>query len=113
MDKVAESRIGPGGVILPAPLVVPKGIDPEAFDKASKAKGVMKTTVTEGGSVLIDCPYCVIYWRQKNPVDITRFVDGDGKRAITVYCSKEHKIVFRSIQQWREERQQMGLQVRA
>ena len=113
MEKASEVKVGPGGVIEKPPLVIPKGVDAERFLQASKAKALMKTTVTDGGTVLVDCPYCVIFWRKKNPVDITRFVDRDGKREVVTYCSKGHKLVFRSIQQWREERQKMGLQVQS
>jgi len=113
VEKISDTRIGLGGLVQRQPLVIPKGVDPAAFDRASKAKAVMKTTVTEGGSVLIDCPYCIIYWQRKEPVDITKFVDKNGKREVTTYCPKGHKIVFRSIQNWREERQRMGLQVQA
>jgi hypothetical protein len=113
VDKVGDLKVGPGGVIERQPLVIPKGVDPADFHRASKAKALMKTTVTEGGSVLVDCPYCIIFWRRKTPVDITKFVDKEGKKQVTAYCPKGHKLVFRSIQNWREERQKMGLQVQA
>jgi hypothetical protein len=113
LDKADELKVGPGGVVQKQPLVIPKGISAEAFLRASKAKALMRTTVTEGGTVLVDCPYCIIFWRRKTPVDITKFIDRDGKREVTAYCPKGHKLVFRSIHQWREERQKMGLQARA
>ena len=112
-EKVAETLLGPSGVPIRQPLVVPRGIDPDRYFKASKAKGVMNVTMTPGGSALVDCPYCIIYWRTKNAVDVTRFIDRDGKRETTVFCSKGHKLVFKSIGHWRQERQDMGLQRRA
>lgn len=112
-EKLAEAIVGPGGVVTKPQLVVPKGIDPDRWHQASKAKGALRTTTTPGGSVLVDCPYCIIYWRAKNPVDVTRFIDRAGKREVTTYCNKGHKLVFKSIDHWREERQNMGLQRRA
>lgn len=112
-EKLAETLIGPGGQPINSPLVIPKGIDPERYFKASKAKAVMNATITPGGSVLVDCPYCIIFWRRKNPVDVTRFTDRMGKREVKTECSKGHVLVFRSVDNWREERQNMGLQRRA
>jgi hypothetical protein len=113
-EKVAETLLGPGGQpIGKGTLVVPRGVDPDRYFKASKAKAVMNATMTPGGSVLVDCPYCIIFWRKKNPVDVTRFVDAAGKRQVKTSCSKGHTLVFRTVDAWRDERQRMGLQRRA
>jgi hypothetical protein len=112
-EKLAETLLGPNGAPIKRPLVVPKGVDPTRYFQASKAKAALNTTTTPGGSVLVDCPYCIIYWRRKNPVDVTRFVDRAGKREVKTACSKGHVLVFRSIDNWREERQRMGLQRKA
>lgn len=81
---------------------------------ARNQKAVMKAVITPGGSVLVDCPYCILYYREKVAVDVTKFVDTDGARECVTYCTKrEHKLVFRPTGQWREERQKMGLQVKS
>jgi hypothetical protein len=112
MDKLHETRIGPNGAVQKDALVVPKGVDAERFFQASQAKALMRATVTPGGSVVVDCPYCIIYWRRKNPVDVTKFVDTDGNREVKTACNKGHVLRFRPIPQWREERQRMGLQAK-
>jgi hypothetical protein len=76
------------------------------------AKVLMRAVVTEGGSVLVDCPYCVIYYRKKNPVDVTKFVDADGKREVVAACSKGHVLRFKTIDEWREKRMLAGIQRR-
>ena len=107
MEKLGEVGHGTRG------LLVPKGVDADRYMKAKSQKAVMNATITEGGSVLVDCPYCILYYRTKNPVDVTAFVDRDGKRETKAECSKGHVLSFTTIDQWREERQKMGLQVRA
>lgn len=104
MEKLADSH--------GRALVIPKGIDPERFAKVKDQKAVMNATLTPGGSVLVDCPYCIIYWRRKNPVDVTKFVDTDGNRECVTSCNKGHVLRFRPTAQWREERQKMGLQIK-
>lgn len=112
-EKIGDIELGPGGVPIKKPIVVPKGIDPERFHQASKAKAAMRTETTPGGSVLVRCPYCIIFWRLVNMVDVTKFIDKAGKKQVTTECSKGHKLVFKAIDHWREERQRMGLQVRS
>jgi hypothetical protein len=75
-------------------------------------KALMTARITAGGSVLVECPYCLVFWRLHNDVDVTRFVDRDGKREVTCYCLKGHKLAFRQVNEWREERQRAGIQVR-
>jgi hypothetical protein len=111
LDKVAEAPLaGPAEQKL---LVPPKGVDPEKFFQASQAKALMRAETTPGGSVLVRCPYCIIYWRKVNMVDITKFIDRDGNREVKAQCDKGHVLKFRSIPEWREERQKMGLQVKS
>lgn len=105
MEEIARSG--------PKPLLIPKGVDADRFMQVKNQKAVMNATITEGGSVLVDCPYCIIYFRRKNPVDVTQFVDGDGKREVKASCDKGHVLDFKTIDQFREERQKMGLQVKA
>jgi hypothetical protein len=68
------------------------------------------------GRVTVNCPYCLIGPRGDkvggvaNPVDVTKFVEHGGKREHKVSCSKGHTLRFRTIDEWREERQAMGLQ---
>jgi hypothetical protein len=112
MDKIKDVPIV-NGKAEPSRLTVPKGVDAEKFFQASQAKALMRAETTDGGSVLVRCPYCIIYWRTINMVDVTRFIDTDGERECKTACSKGHVLKFRPIPQWREERQKMGLQVRA
>jgi len=76
-------------------------------------KALMDATITPGGSVLVDCPYCLLFWRSRNPVDVTKFVDTSGKREVTTYCSKGHKLRFRTIDEWRARRMKAGVQSEA
>jgi len=70
----------------------------------------------KSGRVQVSCPYCLIGPRGDknggiaNPVDVTRFVELEGKREHTTSCSKGHTLRFRTVAEWREERQEMGLQ---
>jgi hypothetical protein len=72
----------------------------------------------KAGRVTVRCPYCLIGPRGDrvggvaNPVDVTRFVEHEGKREHKVTCSKGHTLRFRTVAAWREERQAMGLQER-
>ena len=113
MDKLRDVPIIGGEKPQAAPqLVVPKGVDAERFFQASKAKALMRVEFSPGGAALVRCPYCIMFWRKVNMVDVTKFVDSDGARECVTYCDKGHKMVFRPIPQWREERIKMGLQVR-
>lgn len=104
MDKIADSD--------QPTLSAPKGQDPERFQIMRQQKAMMKAEITPGGSVIVNCPYCIIYYGEKVPVDVTRFVDQDGTKECVTYCvRREHRLVFRPVAQWREERQKMGLQV--
>lgn len=91
-------------------LLMPRGADPARFVQMQKQKAVMPATITEHGSVLVNCPYCIMYYREKNPIDVTRFVERDKEH--TAECSKGHTVKFRQTAEWREERQKMGLQKR-
>jgi len=72
----------------------------------------------KAGRVQVDCPYCLMGPNKdkvggiKNPVDVTRFIEHDGKREHKTSCSKGHTLRFRTVDEWREERQRMGLQTR-
>jgi hypothetical protein len=118
MDKLADIPIvgGTGKTPLAVPekkpLVVPQGVDAEKFFQASKAKALMRVEFSPGGAALVRCPYCIMYWRSINMVDVTKFVDGDGNRECKTECSKGHVLTFKPIPQWREERIKMGLQVK-
>lgn len=111
MDKLTEIRLGKGGVVLPQGI--PAGVDVDKYMTARNQKAVMKARVTDDGSVLVNCPYCALYYRKANPVDVTRFVEQDGKKEVKTECSKGHTLRFRSVDNWRDERQQLGLQKRA
>lgn len=103
MDKIAESG--------QRKLIVPRGIDPERFSKVKNQKALVNAVVTEHGSVLVDCPYCIMYYRERVPVDVTRFVDTDREHK-TECVKRGHILKFRPTGQWREERQKMGIQSR-
>lgn len=83
----------------------------EHLDRLRSQAVTQAATITQGGSVLIDCPHCI---REGTigQVDVTRFVDGWGKRTVSVSCRRGHSITFRGIDEWREERQAFGLQRR-
>lgn len=72
----------------------------------------------KAGVVTVKCPYCLIGPKGdrqgglENPVDVTRFVEQEGKKEHKVTCSKGHTLRFRSVEEWRYERQAMGLQER-
>ena len=91
---------------------MPHSLDPERVERMRKQKALMFARFTPGGSVTVDCPYCLLYWKLQNPVDVTRFVDQGGKRECKTSCSKGHTLKFRPIDQWREERQEAGIQSR-
>ena len=69
----------------------------------------MKARITEGGSVLVRCPYCIIYQRKVTEVDVTKFADSGGKE-IKIMASCGHTLLFKSVDQWREIRQKAGIQ---
>jgi len=72
----------------------------------------------KAGRVQVDCPYCLIgpagdkVGGFKNPVDVTKFVEHEGKREHKTTCSKGHTLRFKTVAEWREGRQKMGLQER-
>lgn len=105
-NKKFPDRIG-------EPLIVPKGVDVNEFLRRQKASAVGRVTSDPAtGIATVNCPYCALYMGTANPIDITAFVDSDGLRDHKVTCSKGHDVKFKSIPQWREERQKLGLQVR-
>lgn len=78
-----------------------------------KARAVMRAFPDfKTGSVVVNCPYCLMYWQLPNPVDVTKFVETDGKRFVKTECSKGHKLEFKPIDQWRETRMKAGIQVK-
>ena len=73
----------------------------------------------KAGVVTVNCPYCLMGPRYdkvggvENPVDVTRFVEQEGKKEHKASCSKGHTLRFRTVDEWREERQKAGIQTRA
>lgn len=101
----------------PAPIVIPKGIDPDEYMRRRRASALGNVSVNEAtGVATVNCPYCAMFMRAKhpqgNPIDITRFLEQEGKKAHVTRCSEGHRVEFKSTAQWREERQRMGLQVK-
>lgn len=84
----------------------------ERYEKLRHQDALMYATVSELGTVTVKCPYCLIHMKLDNPVDITKFVETDGKREIKPVCSKGHTLHFKTIDEWRETRQDAGLQAR-
>lgn len=74
-------------------------------------KALMKARLTEGGSVLVRCPYCIIYFRKVAEVDVTKFVDTGG-REVEFHAECGHTLRFKSIAEWQENRQKLGVQTR-
>lgn len=111
-EKLAQTIFGPDG-ITPIGAPIPKGVDLDEYHRRRSAKALGRVDVDEASGVAtVNCPYCAIYYRKANPIDITKFVDTDGKREVVVYCSEQHRVVFKPINQWRDERQKLGLQVK-
>lgn len=81
----------------------------EAMGKIIQQKALMKVQYTALGSVLVKCPYCLVLLHIENLVDVTKFVDGDGKRDVKTECSKGHTLKFRTIDAWRAERIKAGV----
>lgn len=84
----------------------------EERQRLSKQKALMFAEFTPLGSVLVNCPYCLTLMHIENKVDVTRFIDSGGKKEHTTSCSKGHTLRFKQIDQWREERQRVGIQSR-
>lgn len=102
------------GKNIPGRIIIPRGVDPDEFVRRQKASALGNIMVDEAtGVATVNCPYCVIYYRKANPVDVTTFIEQGGNKEHTVRCSEGHKVVFKSIPQWREERQKLGLQVKS
>lgn len=97
------------GLNRPAPLDKRKMRPAERLEQF-RYQALMKAEITPGGSTLVRCPYCIIYFRQIQMVDVTKFVDRDGKKEVTAYCLRGHTLRFRQVDQWREERQKLGMQ---
>jgi hypothetical protein len=95
---------------LPDPKAAPFLRDGEVPLRPYKA--LMRTETTPGGSMLVNCPYCLLFWRSKNPIDITKWADAAGKRLVRVECSKGHKLVFRSMDEFQDARRRQGAQAR-
>lgn len=103
--------LGPDGK--PSRLVVPAGASPEEAARRAGQKALGRVTSDPAtGVATVNCPYCALYMRKATPIDVTRFVDSDGQREYVVYCAEQHRVMFKSIPQWREERQALGLQVK-
>lgn len=81
----------------------------ELVGQIVRQKALMNVTFTPLGAALVDCPYCLVLLRVQNPVDVTRFIDQDGKKECKTECSKGHTLVFRPIPQWQEERIKAGV----
>jgi len=62
------------------------------------------------GIVTVRCPYCLIGPHMdgvnglENQVDVTRFIEHDGKREHKVTCSKGHTLRFKTIEEWQDRR---------
>lgn len=110
-EKIAETIIKDGKAV-PKVLTAPRGVDPERFQQMRHQRALMNATLTPGGSATVDCPYCILYTRKKVPVDVTKFVDQDGKKEYHATCLYGHDLRFRQVDDWREERQKAGLQSR-
>lgn len=102
--------MGPDG---PTQLVVPAGVDPAEVARRAGQKALGRVTSDPTtGVATVNCPYCVLYLRKATPIDVTAFVDSDGQKEHVVFCAETHRVRFKSIPQWREERQALGLQVK-
>lgn len=89
---------------LPIPYIPPGG-------PTKRYQALMQAaTDMERGIVTVNCPYCLVYDKLPNPVDVTRFVEHGGHREHVTRCSKGHKLSFRSVDDWREERVRAGVQ---
>jgi hypothetical protein len=72
----------------------------------------------KAGVVMVRCPYCLLGPKRDgvnglvNLVDVTRFVEQEGKKEHKASCSKGHTLRFRTVDEWREERQKAGIQKR-
>ena len=74
-------------------------------------KAAMQASVDVArGIVTVNCPYCLIGPRGDrvggliNPVDVTRFVEHDGKREHKTTCSKGHTLRWTTIEEWQHKR---------
>jgi hypothetical protein len=62
------------------------------------------------GIVTVNCPYCLVGPRFDkeggfaNPVDVTKFVEHEGKREHKTSCSKGHVLKFKTIAEFRERK---------
>ena len=102
--------VGPDGQ---TQLVVPAGANPEEVARRAQARALGRVTSDPAtGIATVNCPYCAMFMRKATPIDVTKFVDSDGQREHVVFCAEQHRVRFKSIPQWREERQALGLQVK-
>lgn len=113
MDLLKSLKLGRGGVPQRDAIIVPKGYEPEEYLRRRSTKALANVEISEHGTATVNCPYCAFYYRTKNPVDVTGFLDAGGNKSHKTECSKGHTLNFKSIPQWREERQDMGLQVKS
>lgn len=86
----------------------PLSVDDTLKERAKSA--LMYAKLTALGSVTVNCPYCLLNGKIENPVDVTKFVDRDGKREHTTVCSKGHTLRFKSIDEHTERRIRAGIQ---
>lgn len=118
MDQPSGEELARTDVIngknVPGRIIIPKGVDPDEFMRRRNQSALGNITVDEAsGTATVNCPYCVLYYRKANPIDVTFFIEQGGNKEHTVRCSEGHKVKFKSIPQWREERQRLGLQVKS
>lgn len=112
-EPLAKTLFGPDGITPIGTALPPRGVDLDEWHRRRAASALGRVMVDDAsGTATVNCPYCALYYRKANPIDITKFVDTDGNRDHVVYCSEQHRVVFKSIPQWREERQRLGLQVK-
>ena len=79
------------------------------MERIVRQKALMRVEFTPLGAATVRCPYCLVQDKVPNPVDVTRFVDQDGKKEVKTSCSRGHVLRFRPIPQWQEERIRAGV----
>lgn len=95
------------------PIIIPHGVDPQEFLRRRSAPALGRVINDEQtGTAQVNCPYCILYMKKATPIDVTKFVDQDGSKEYVVYCAEGHRVAFKPIPQWREQRQRLGLQVK-
>jgi hypothetical protein len=111
---LSQSRFPSRIPVIGAPgLTVPRGVDPNEMMARRQQKALGRVTSDpKTGVATTNCPYCAIYMRKATTIDVTKFVDSDGQMEYVVFCAEGHRVKFKSIPQWREERQRLGLQIK-